>query len=518
MKKTKSKGKKIFLIILCVVFSLLLILVIAGVFVYRSMTTPKKPSGQVLQDAVVETDKGKLQGRKNDGVYNFLGVEYAKADELFKPAKEVEPWNGVKDALKYGPSSSQQSYLGDFGNFLSGTEYSNDCQNLNIWAPENAQDLPVMVWLHGGGFSTGSSYASANYDGENLARTQNVIVIGVNHRLNLLGHLDLSDYGEDYKYSANVGIDDIVKALKWVKTNIASFGGNPDNVTLFGQSGGGAKILALMTSPYAKGLFHKAIVQSGATETVGVSFTSKEASKAVTKNLLSKLGISGNDIAPLLKKSYSDLMRYGSQALSEAAEQYKIPGPFGGYSMEWEPVVDGDYIPSNPVTEDSFAENGKGIPLLIGSNLYEWTRYVSSEQVKVDDHIQSLFEKAYPNENKNDAKYTDTLIRLPMLKIMSHKADQMDGNVYSYLYTYQNSTHGAEIPYTFANGKGVMNERMSSIWANFAKNGKPSADSLPEWENYTRENGACMILDEKSYMAYHHDAELLKAIKPDYVY
>lgn len=397
-------------------------------------------------------------------------------------------------------------------------QYDNNCQNLNVWAPEHAEKLPVMVWLHGGGFSIGSAYASRDYNGENLAGTQNVVVVSVNHRLNVLGHLDLSEYGEEYRHSANVGIDDIVKALEWIQKNIAVFGGDPNNVILFGQSGGGAKILALMDAPYAKGLFHKGIIQSGATETVGVSFTSSEAGKAVAANMLSSLGISKDNISAIENVSYRDLMSAGDRALSAVANEYRIPGPFGGYSMEWEPVVDGDYIPTNPVTEDSFAENGKDIPILIGSNLMEWTRFIASEQLQVTNEVQAAFNAAYPNESPNDARYADTLIRLPMLKIMSHKADQRGAKVYSYLYTYGTSAHGAELPYVFANGNGKMNGVMSSIWANFARTGVPSADGVPEWEAYTRENGACMILDEESYLAYHHDAALLSLVKPNYRY
>ena len=513
-----SKIKKRMIIIISIVLAVIIVLAIAGCFVLRHFTAPARQPGEITADAVVQTDKGALQGRTNNGVYNFLGVEYAVAEKLFQPAEEVGPWEGVKDATEYGPSSMQSNFLGDFGAWVSGVKYDNNCQNLNIWTPENAENAPVMVWLHGGGFSTGSAYAMAAYNGENLARTQNLVVVSVNHRLNILGHLDLSAYGEEYRYSANVGIYDIVQSLEWIQRNISAFGCDPDNVTLFGQSGGGAKILALMTSPYAKGLFDKAIVQSGATETVGVSFTEAEASRAITDNILGRLGISGDNIGEIQNVTYHDMMRAGDAALAEVGAQFSIPAPFGGYGMEWEPVVDGDFIPSHPVTEDGFAENGRDIPLLIGSNLYEWTRYMSSEQVDVTPEIETAFQEAYPNEPISDARYTDTLIRLPMLKIMSHKADQKGANVYSYLYTYGTSNHGAEIENVFANGSGYMSDTMSQIWADFARTGVPSAEGLPEWETYTRESGACMILDEECYLAHHHDDALMKLIKPDYVW
>lgn len=513
-----SKKKRAVVTTLAIVLAILSVLATIGIALLRHFISPSKPNGMISIDAVVQTDKGTLQGRKNDGVYSFLGVEYAYAAKLFQPAQPVEPWTGTKDALEYGPSSMQQNLLGDFGAWVSGVQYDNNCQNLNIWTPAGGKNLPVMVWLHGGGFSTGSAYSSRDYNGENLAKTQNVVVVTVNHRLNLLGHLDLSDFGEEYRYSANVGIDDIVKSLQWIQTNIAAFGGDPDNVTLFGQSGGGAKILALMTSPYAKGLFHKAIIQSGATETVGVTFTSSDVAHAITSELLQELGINKNNISTIQQISYNKLMRAGANALATVANRYALPGPFGGYSTEWEPVVDGDYIPTNPVTNQSFADNGKDIPLLIGSNLMEWTRFIASERLDVTDQIQAAFMTAYPDKSADLAQYTDTLIRLPMLKIMSHKSDQNGAKVYSYLFTYGTSTHGAEIPYVFANSNGTMNTIMSSIWANFARTGTPSALGLPDWEAYTRQNGACMILDEKSYLAHHHDDALLKLVKPDYKY
>ncbi len=521
MAKTKTikKKGKVGRIVLIVILVVIIAILGAGIYLLRSFTAPPTQDGIHSDSTIVQTDKGQLQGRVNNGIYNFLGVEYAKGTKLFQPAEEVEAWTGVKTAFEFGPASTQSSFLGGFGDLISGAEYSNDCQNINIWTPElgGNEKRPVMVWLHGGGFATGSAQSSSAYMGENLAKKHNVVVVGVNHRLNVLGHFDLSAYGEQYKYSANVGIDDIVKSLQWIERNISAFGGDPDNVTLFGQSGGGAKILALMTTPHAKDLFDKVIIQSGATETVGVKFTDKEASQAVTEKMLAALNITKENISDIEDVAYSRLTSVGSDAMAEVAEQFKIPGPFGGYAMEWEPVVDGDYMPTHALLEDGFAENGKDIPMLIGSTLEEWAM-MPSEQHEVTPALEEAFKKAYPNEDPALASRADTLIRMPMLKVMSKKADQNAGNVYSYLYTYGNSMHGAEIAYTFANGEGVMNDTMSSIWANFAKTGVPSAEGLEPWEAYTRENGACMILDEECYMAYHHDKELLELLEPNFVY
>ena len=242
--------------------------------------------------------------------------------------RSVEPWEGVFQADTYGNISPQGAMFGMPGQAQPGTD--NNCQNLNIWTPGVGDDgaRPVMVWLHGGGFSNGSGN-DQGYQGGNLSRSGDVVVVTVNHRLNLFGHLDLSAYGEKYERSANVGITDIVAALEWIQDNIAAFGGDPDNVTVFGQSGGGAKVLALMTSPYAQGLFHKGIVQSGATETVGVNFTSQEASTRLTENFLSILNISEDNIETLQTISEDDLQSAGTQALQMTADEFQSPARQG---------------------------------------------------------------------------------------------------------------------------------------------------------------------------------------------
>lgn len=288
----------------------------------------QQSSPEETSDGLVVTTAGKVQGTLNDGVYTYLGAPYAHATERFVPAQAVEPWEGVFQADTYGNISPQGAMFGMPGQAQPGTD--NNCQNLNIWTPGVGDDgaRPVMVWLHGGGFSNGSGN-DQGYQGGNLSRSGDVVVVTVNHRLNLFGHLDLSAYGEKYERSANVGITDIVAALEWIQDNIAAFGGDPDNVTVFGQSGGGAKVLALMTSPYAQGLFHKGIVQSGATETVGVNFTSQEASTRLTENFLSILNISEDNIETLQTISEDDLQSAGTQALQMTADEFQIPAALG---------------------------------------------------------------------------------------------------------------------------------------------------------------------------------------------
>lgn len=478
-----------------------------------------------LADGVVQTTAGLVQGTDEDGIWRYLGVPYGEAKERFVPAEEVTPWEGVRMADSYGPMSPQGaiSGLGEGGN-QDGTD--NNSQNLNIWTPgiNDGEKRPVMVWLHGGGFSTGSAN-EAGYDGEALSRSGDVVVVSVNHRLNAFGFLDLSAYGEKYKDSANVGIRDIVDSLEWVQENIEAFGGDPDNVTVFGQSGGGAKVLALMTTPYADGLFDKGIVQSGATETMGVIFNSQEASTRLTENLLAKLDITAENIEDIQTVPVEELEAAAAEALAETGEELKLLAALGGgYSMDWEPVVDGDFLPTDPVTEESFAEAGKDIPLLIGSNLNEWSGFFQSDPIEPTEELTEALREAYPDKTDLTAEQVDTTtIRLPLLKIMTHKADQDGAPVYAYVFTYGNSYHGAEIPYVFDLADGseeeqALAEQVSQAWINFAKTGVPGAEGLPEWEPYTREGGATMILDTEPRMAYHHDQKLLSILVPEYQY
>lgn len=387
-------------------------------------------------DGVVKTTAGLVQGTKENGIYRYLGVPYAEAKERFVPAEKVTPWEGIRMADTYGPMSPQAQISG--------------------------------------------------VDGEAISSSGDVVVVSVNHRLNVFGYLDLSAYDEKYKYSANVGLMDIVDSLKWIQDNIEAFGGDPENVTLFGQSGGGAKVLAMMTSPYAKGLFEKGIVQSGATETMGVKFNTQESSTVLAENILKNLNITPENLEEIQNVSVKDLEAAASDALVQTGEQLQIPTWTGdSYAVDWEPVVDGDFLPTDPVTDDSFAEAGKDIPLLIGSNLNEWTGYFESDPVTPTDELTEALKEAYPDKTDLTAEHVDTtLIRLPILKIMAHKADQGGAPVYGYVFTYGNSFHGAEIPYVFDHPEDneepkALAAQISRAWINFAGNGVPEADGMP---------------------------------------
>ena len=516
----KKVLKRVFIALGIIVLLLLAVGAVAFFYLRNRFMGPTIEIKDPDNAAVVTTTYGDVRGYiSDDGIYTYHGIPYAQAKERFVAATEPDSWEGVLDTTEWGPISPQGAILG--GAASESDNGDNNCQNLNLWTPAlDDGKRPVMVWLHGGGFSSGSANGG-NTDGTNLALNQDVVVIGVNHRLNVYGYLDLTEYGEKYEHSDNAGLTDIVASLDWIKENVATFGGDPDNITVFGQSGGGAKVLSLMTSPYAEGKFQKGIVQSGATETLGVTFATKEQSLAITERILDKLGITKDNIEDIKTVSNADLQNAATQALAETGAEFEVPLAIGdGYGMEWGPVIDGDYMPTAPITEDGFADAGFNVPLLIGSNIDEWS--MAGLRREATDEEKAVFSEAYPNEPESGADTVDTLIRLPMLKIMSHKADQGGANVYAYMFTHQEppmgAYHGAEISYAFYNSgeKNGMNDLISSVWTSFARNGIPSAEGLETWEPYTREHPATMILDDKSYLTVGHDEELMHMLAPDY--
>lgn len=517
------KKKKILRIIIIILLAI--ILTAGGVILYlhhmMTRNVPKVTIQDAIEETIVDTTAGQVMGYVSNGIYTYHGIPYATAKERFVMPTEVEPWEGILDASDYGSISPQGSLLGFGGN--GNDTGDNDCLNLNLWTPgiNDGKKRPVMVWFHGGGFSTGSAN-DAGSDGEALAAYGDVVIVGVNHRLNLYGYMDLSAYGNKYANGGNQGLGDLIASLLWIQDNIEAFGGDPDNVTIFGQSGGGAKVLALMTAPEAKGLFHKGIVQSGATDTMGLTFATKEQSLDLTESILTELSITEDNIEEIQTISNNELQEAANTALAAVAAKYQIPQAFGnGYAMEWGPVADGEFLPSFPVTEDGFAEAGYDVPLLIGSNFNEWAMMGASPRKEdLTDEIKEEYALAYPNESEDEITSLDTLLRYPLLKITRHKAMQGGANVYSYIFTYDDNGgayHGAEIPYVFHHVNGdKLNDTISDFWVSFARDGVPLSEDAPEWEPYTIDGGAEMIIDNESYMSYNHDFQLLKLLKPKY--
>ncbi|MBQ6778545.1 MAG: carboxylesterase/lipase family protein, partial [Acidaminococcaceae bacterium] len=383
----KSYSKKVFGKKALAVFAILLAATTFSVSSPAVMEAARPNAGYVGEViagpgvAVAETKAGTLQGYVHKGIYNYKGVQYAEAKRFEEP-QPVKPWAGIKTAMNYTTVAPQFT---DQKNDIfpphwywphwepRNLQQSEDCQNLNIWTPgiKDGKKRPVMAWLHGGGYFAGSASVEDVYDGENLSRKGDVVVVSVNHRLNSLGFLDLSAYGKKYEKSGNAGILDIVAALQWVHENIAEFGGDPNNVTLFGQSGGGAKVLTLTSMPAAKGLFHKAVVQSGGVELTGMSLPDQEVTRRVAELTLAELGLSAAEVDKLQTIPYEQFATAANTAYVKAGKEFRRDRVRSGAS--WSPVVDGKVVPDNPVlSKNGFQPQAKEIPLLIGTVANEW--------------------------------------------------------------------------------------------------------------------------------------------------
>ena len=434
--------------------------------------------------ATVTTQSGPVAGYVDDGVFIFKGIPYAKAAR-FMPAEDPDPWTEVRSSRAYGPTCPQDKRAGWWSDDQAFAMHwddgfpDEDCLRVNIWSAgiNDSGKRPVMVWLHGGGFRAGSGQELISYDGTNLARDHGVVVVSLNHRLNVLGFLDLSAYGAKYAHSGNLGMMDIVKALEWVRDNIAAFGGDPANVTIFGQSGGGGKVSTLMAMPSAKGLFSKAIVESGSiTQLMEPKYTRRIGAKTVEA-----LRLNPSRIDALVEVPYEQLLAAYNGAIAAVCEEAKQDGAFpenilNAILFGQVPVVDGEVIPAQPATPEALALS-KEIPVIIGTTFHEFTR----------DREDPIFQ--------------------PLAK--QQAADRSAAgcaSVYFYQFTWESpvldgafgSTHCIEIPFVFDNvslhrtftGGGdeavELGHRISRLWTNFAKTGVPSAERIPAWEPYPR--------------------------------
>lgn len=500
--------------------------------------------------ALVQTQSGPLKGYIRNGIYTYKGVPYATA-ERFMPPQKVSPWTNVRSAMTYGPvcpmdPTTQVNDEIEFP-FQHNWGYTNEaCQVLNVWSKgiNDNKKRPVMVWLHGGGFTTGSSIELPSYDGEALAQKGDVVVVSINHRLNILGFLDLSAYGEKYKPSANVGMLDIVAALEWVRDNIAQFGGDPNNVTVFGQSGGGGKVTTLMSAPTAQGLFHKAIVQSGSYLING--FMQKEVAQKVSAALLTELGLQPAQVDSLKNIPYEKLSAASKVALQKVGQSLAAEGR-PATNLSWGPVLDGTFLPYQPADEAALALS-KNVPMLVGSTKNEFTAFMPSdpnltmESLKESlqqkygnktDAYMAAVKKAYPSTSK-PVQYTDIdfafrphIVHHANVKVASGKAP-----VYMYQFNWQSpvndgrykAMHCMELPFVFNNihrcaemtggGKDayILADQMSNAWIRFASTGNPNHPGLPNWPAYTEANGAVMYFDVKNEVRNHPDKDLLEIV------
>lgn len=524
----------------------LILLAFSATFFLSCKTT--KNSFATPGDAVASTTAGPVRGFSTEGIYIFKGIPYAQAERFMAP-RPLTAWKELRSTVSYGPVCPQNTpkvineseffFHHDFG------FPSENCLSLNIWTPgiQDHRKRPVMVWLHGGGFATGSGNELPSYDGENLSRKGDVVVVNLNHRLNVLGFLDLSAFGEKYKYSGNMGMLDIVAALQWVKANIRSFGGDPDNVTIFGQSGGGRKVSALLSMPGAKGLFHKAIIQSGA----GLSFYNKDESQRIGKLVAARLGLTGSTIDSIQHIPYERLREAGEEALKQLNEEYRRQArTLDGFNVRWSPVIDNDILPYQPGDLRS-NEFSKGIPIIIGSNKHEFIAafdktglfHPPSEQEAmaqlairypgVAEAYATAVKQAYPDTKRPlDLLEIDSRTRAASLQLADVKSAA--SAVYNYLFTWESpvldgrfrSAHCLELPFVFNNVEKCremtgltkeafqLGDRMSQAWINFARSGNPQYNRLPAWEAYLPANGNTLLLNATPQLVQHHDKKLLE--------
>lgn len=500
-----------------------------------------------VDKAIVATEYGKVRGYIHNGIFTYKGIPYATA-ERFQAAGEPTSWEGVRNSMTYGPvcPTNETTTVNDQFEFpfQHNWGYTNeDCQSLNIWTPaiNEGKKRPVMVWLHGGGFTAGSSIELPSYDGESLTRKGDVVVVTVNHRLNLLGFLDLSAYGEKYAGSANAGLTDLAMALEWVQQNIAAFGGDPDNVTIFGQSGGGGKVTSLMNAPSARGLFDKAIVQSGSYIT---KFRDPALAQRISAALLEELNLKPNQVDSLQKMPYKLLNEASKKAMAKVQESLNAAGE-PAESLSWGPILDGKFLPYQP-TDPAAIALSKDIPLLVGTTKNEFAPFnpanhgISMEAVKAKlqeqygdktEAYMAAVKKAYPETSKPaDYILPDFNFRSLAIEQASKKARNGTAPVYMYLFTWESpvfdglysSMHCMELPFVFDNisrceemtGGGkeahALADKMSAAWISFAKTGNPNHKGLPKWPEFTAENGATMLFDNVSGVKSHHDQELIR--------
>ena len=499
--------------------------------------------GPNLHPPIVEVKGGKLRGFIDEKIYTFRGIPYAVA-ERFELPQPAPAWDGVKNAQMYGPVCPIENLKEpSHDEFVFPHRYWSEnehCQNLNVWTPslDRGAKKPVMVWMHGGGFTNGSAIEGYAYEGKNLSEFGDVVVVSVNHRLNIIGTLDLSAYGEKYAKSRYTGTADLVAALQWVHDNIESFGGDPNSVMIFGQSGGGGKVLRMMHTPAAKGLFHRVTAESGATTYFrGIDpAKSIKTQQTIAAHTLTILGLDGNRIDELKKVPYDKLLAAGATAIKQTTAET------GERDLTWEVIADDDYM------KVEFCDWASSIPLMAGYCFSEhistmdrgefrkndWTpeetdAVLTKEFGPKKDAIVAEFKKVFPDKKTQDVYFFSAVSR-PIVKRQLKLKLEQKSPVYHYLFAYEAEVNGgttpfhtAEIPFAFHNigvpevriatggtvSAFALQDQVSRAWINFARTGNPSQPGL-EWKAYTVEDPQTMIFDVKSGSRALHDDKLVE--------
>jgi para-nitrobenzyl esterase len=497
-------------------------------------------TAKAADEPIVETRQGKLRGASDGGVFAFKGVRYGETTSganRFLPPVPVTPWAGVRDAVDFGASAPQisGSLTPLFAWYGAIQPISEDCLFVNIYTPSLARARrPVMVWLHGGGWSNCAGTAPG-FDGTHLARDGDVVVVTVNHRLNVFGYLNISDSDARFADAGNAGVLDMVVALRWVRDNVETFGGDPGNVTIFGQSGGAAKVTALMGMPAARGLFHKAIVQSCSG---GLRLDGVEESGRQTKALATELNMT-DVTGPALQAVPMDRLLAATKAIAD---------PF-------RPVLDGRSFQRDPydLTAPSIAED---IPLMIGNAATETTLFLAADMSnftldaavverrvarylqldephtkRVLDAYRTALGDATPSELLA-AIATDYMYRRNTTRVAELQVRQARAPVFAYVFDWKTpvlggvlrSPHTLEVPFAFGTtdaaaalvGSGpdipkLVRDTMSR-WTSFARNGVPVAPGGVKWTPYDTTSRSTMMLDLQSHLAPNPGGEARQAL------
>ncbi len=500
--------------------------------------------------AVANTQYGKVRGFVLRGINQFLGIPYGadtSGKNRFMPPVKPEPWTDIKPTVWWGntaPQIMEKRYSNAYASFVDHWNYddvSEDCLKLNVWTPKiDSGKRPVVVWLHGGGFTNGNAIEQDGYHGENLSRLGDIVFCSINHRLGPFGYSHLKAAG-GHPHSGNVGNLDMVAALEWVKNNIANFGGDPNNVTIIGQSGGGAKVTSLMNMPAAKGLFHKAVALSG-TSLTGVN---KEYAEKLGLKVMEEAGLKPGEIEKLQQIPWREYIDITTRAVEKFAEEAKkMNVSRGGFS----PVADGVTMNDQPFFSDP-NHFSADIPLIINTTFHESSP--SRTDAKLEEiSLAEVVEKIKPRFGADSAKIVEAYSQnFPKAKpvevwamIMSNrknaiaaadaKVSQRKAPVYVSWFGWQpplfdgrmRAFHCDDICFWFYNtdlmlthtGGGkrprALSTKMAKSFLSFIKTGNPNGGGLPAWKPYTKENGETMILDDTCQLVNNPDAVGRKAL------
>ena len=528
---------------------------------------PVDEAGAPVVTKVVETTSGKVQGLVNNRVHTFKGIRYGAAPVgalRWMPPQKPEPSKVVLDCSDYGAPAMQMATgataapVTDFGMQMSRAFttpsdlkiQNEDCLFVNVWTPAtDGKKRPVMFWIHGGGFAYGSA-GQPIYCMEDLARDHDVVAVSVNHRLNIFGYLHLGDLmGDAYKSSGSVGMQDLVLALQWVRDNIAAFGGDPDNVTIMGQSGGGAKVSILLSMDSAKGLFHKASIQSGAGLTVGRPENATKAAKA----LLDELAIQAGDIKSLQAVPAERLIAAAFAAEAKNSGGPAIPGMGRGPSgFGYGPILDGVAITRDPFTPDAPAISAD-VPLLLGYVKDEMTIFTAGAPwfgTMTEDQLKQFvaplgtkgpalvdaWRKVRPDYSPTYlfiAAISSNFAMRGSITLGERKAAQHAAPVFMWYMTWETpvanglfkSPHTIEIPFMLDSwrrvpqyvgtgpGPAKMAKQIGDAWVAFARTGKPDCPAIPHWPAYDATTRATMVFDTVSKVVNDPNSEVRKIVQ-----